>query len=68
MLSGSSPIFALSNHTTCSRGQTGATVPLNRISGSDDCAALGSVRVARCSWVQAAECYTGKYASLPPPP
>ncbi len=31
MLSGSSPIFALSNHTTCSQTQTGATVPLNLI-------------------------------------
>jgi hypothetical protein len=41
---------------------------LNRISGSDDCVALGYRRVARCSWEQAAECYTGKYASLPPPP
>jgi hypothetical protein len=28
MLSGSSPIFPLSNHTTCSQTQTGATVPL----------------------------------------
>ncbi len=28
-LSASSPIFALSNHTTCSQTQTGATVPLN---------------------------------------
>jgi hypothetical protein len=28
MLSGSFPIFALSNHTTFSQAQTGATVPL----------------------------------------
>jgi hypothetical protein len=28
MLSGSSPIFALSNHATFSQTQTGATVPL----------------------------------------
>jgi hypothetical protein len=28
MLSGSFPIFALSNHTTFSQTQTGATVPL----------------------------------------
>jgi hypothetical protein len=28
MLSGSSPIFALSNHITCSQSQTGVTVPL----------------------------------------
>jgi hypothetical protein len=27
-LSGSSPVFALSNHTTFSQTQTGATVPL----------------------------------------
>jgi hypothetical protein len=31
MLSGSSPIFVLSNHTTCSQTQTGATVPLNKV-------------------------------------
>jgi hypothetical protein len=31
MLSGSSPIFALSNHITCSQTQTGATVPLKTI-------------------------------------
>jgi hypothetical protein len=30
MLSGSSPIVALSNHTICSQNQTGATVPLNQ--------------------------------------
>jgi hypothetical protein len=29
MLSGSFPIFSLSNHTTFSQTQTGATVPLN---------------------------------------
>jgi hypothetical protein len=31
MLSGSFPIFALSNHTTFSQTQTGTTVPLRMI-------------------------------------
>jgi hypothetical protein len=41
MLSCSSPIFALSNHTTFSQTQTGATVPLSitRLRGN---AAIGS--------------------------
>ncbi len=34
MLSGSFPIFALSNHTTFSQTQTGATVPLKSIGDS----------------------------------
>ncbi len=34
-LSGSSPIFALSNPTTCSQTQTGATVPLNPVRQND---------------------------------
>jgi hypothetical protein len=34
-LSGSSPIFALSNHTTCSQTQAGATVPLKELSEQD---------------------------------
>ncbi len=34
MLSGSSPIFALSNHITCSQTQTGATVSLNSINAA----------------------------------
>jgi hypothetical protein len=41
MLSGSSPIFALSNHTTCSQTQTGATVSLKEPN------AQPSIKVAR---------------------
>jgi hypothetical protein len=34
-LSGSSPIFALSSHTTCSQTETGATIPLSSVGAID---------------------------------